>query len=143
MNSFCSFTQGGTRYASLALGYHLSGLQPFRFESTHVGPRADARGFPSINEQSIMQPMNVVRQKSCLVAACFCLALVSDVEYKVLADPPPIPATASAPPAPDPRLGEVSLPAQNGWNVFLEPDDAPAGVGTVEALLVANPPLSG
>ena len=30
-------TQGCARVASLALGYHLSGFQPFQFGPTHVG----------------------------------------------------------------------------------------------------------
>jgi hypothetical protein len=51
----------------------------------------------------------------------------------VLADPPPVPATATTPPAPDPRLKEVPLPAQNGWSAFLVLDNAPTGVWTVEA----------
>src|SRR5439155_17327924 len=35
--AFCSLTQGGARFTSLALGYHLSGFQPFQFEPPHVG----------------------------------------------------------------------------------------------------------
>jgi len=30
-------TQGGARFTSLALGYFLSGFQPFQFEPPHVG----------------------------------------------------------------------------------------------------------
>ena len=37
LNSFCSLTQGGARFTSLALGYHLSGFQPFQVEPPHVG----------------------------------------------------------------------------------------------------------
>ena len=37
LNSFCSLTQGGARFTSLALGYYLSGFQPFHFEPPHVG----------------------------------------------------------------------------------------------------------
>jgi len=37
LNSFCSLTQGGARSTSLALGYYLSGFQPFQFEPLHVG----------------------------------------------------------------------------------------------------------
>lgn len=29
LNSFCSVTQGGARSTALALGYYLSGFQPF------------------------------------------------------------------------------------------------------------------
>ena len=36
-HSFCSLTQGGARFTSLALGYHLSGFQPFQVEPPHVG----------------------------------------------------------------------------------------------------------
>ena len=30
-------SQGGARFTSLALGYFLSGFQPFQFEPPHVG----------------------------------------------------------------------------------------------------------
>jgi len=30
-DSFCSLTQGGARFISLALGYYLPGFQPFQF----------------------------------------------------------------------------------------------------------------
>src|SRR5438477_9071692 len=37
LDSFCSLTQGGARFTSLTLGYHLSGFQPFQVEPPHVG----------------------------------------------------------------------------------------------------------
>ena len=37
LGSFDSSTQGGARFTSLALGYHLSGFQPFQVEPPHVG----------------------------------------------------------------------------------------------------------
>jgi len=36
LKSFCSLTQGGTRFTSLALGYYPSSFQPFQFEPHHV-----------------------------------------------------------------------------------------------------------
>jgi phenolic acid decarboxylase len=66
-------------------------------------------------------------------AAAFLGTLFTLASFPVLADPPPVPATAPALPVPDPRLNEVPLPAQNGWNAFLVLDNAPTGVWTVEA----------
>lgn len=66
-------------------------------------------------------------------AAAFLGTLFTLASSTILADPPPVPATAPALPAPDPRLNEVPLPAQNGWNAFLVLDNAPTGVWTVEA----------
>src|SRR5439155_13505815 len=37
LKSFCSLTQGGARFTSLALGYYLPGFQPFQSEPPHVG----------------------------------------------------------------------------------------------------------
>jgi hypothetical protein len=37
LDPFCPLTQGGARFTSLALGYYLSGFQPFQFEPPNVG----------------------------------------------------------------------------------------------------------
>jgi hypothetical protein len=76
--------------------------------------------------------VNSNRQSATLVRAA--VMLFTAVELAVLANPPPVPANVPAPPASDPRLLEMSLPAQNNWNASLVLDNAPTGVWTVEAL---------